>query len=98
MRDVASPPLVTLTRRRVAQVSRVLNLATLAFTIVFSGFLLLFVDWGGLTEKARPACIEAAKVRVHTADSRHLARGSAGATRGSATWRSWAYAPTRLQQ
>ena len=37
------------------QVSRVLNLATLAFTILFSGFLLLYVDWGALTDKARAA-------------------------------------------
>ena len=36
-----------------AQVSRVLNLATLLFTIIFSGFLLLYVDWNALTEQVR---------------------------------------------
>ena len=30
-----------------------LNLATLLFTIIFSGFLLLFVDWNALTEQVR---------------------------------------------
>ena len=35
------------------QVSRVLNLATLLFTIIFSGFLLLYVDWDALTEQCR---------------------------------------------
>jgi hypothetical protein len=34
-------------------VSRVLNLATLLFTIIFSGFLLLYVDWNALTEQVR---------------------------------------------
>jgi hypothetical protein len=33
----------------------VLNLATLAFTIFFSGFLLLYVDWGALTTQVRRA-------------------------------------------
>ena len=33
--------------------SRVLNLATLLFTIIFSGFLLLYVDWNALTEQVR---------------------------------------------
>ena len=33
--------------------SRVLNLATLLFTIIFSGFLLLYVDWKALTEQVR---------------------------------------------
>ena len=36
-------------------VSRVLNLATLLFTIIFSGFLLLYVDWDALTEQVRAA-------------------------------------------
>jgi hypothetical protein len=71
-------------------VSRVLNLATLLFTIIFSGFLLLYVDWDALTAQVRLRCVVACLSRAAHAASRSVA-----ATLATATLRAWACARAR---
>ena len=52
--------------------SRVMNLLTLAFTIFFSGFLLLFVNWGAIHACGRDDDCEVAKVILNTTPLKHV--------------------------
>lgn len=52
--------------------SRVLNLLTLAFTILFSGFLLLFVNWGAIHECGRDDDCDVGRVIFNSTPLKHV--------------------------
>ena len=52
--------------------SRVLNLLTLAFTILFSGFLLLFVNWGAIHACGRDDDCDVGRVIFNSTPLKHV--------------------------
>ncbi len=52
--------------------SRVMNVLTLAFTIFFSGFLLLYVNWGAIHECGRDDDCDVANVVFNTRPLKHV--------------------------